>query len=294
VLCLLVLIVGTLACSPGGWESAAASRTPLAASRFFSDPVQLRLADAVEQGDAAAIAEAIRSGANVDKPGREGMSMLTWAMVKGSVAGFKALWSHDANPILQMVDPERTPPGQRTDTIIEFICTAKDKRFLKAALECGFDPNQVVVPTLGETLLFRAVWRHDLEAAGILIDAGGDVNKGDIIGVTPMGKAQSIRDYKMVMYLYSRGADPTIKNDWGFDMIHNLKTCGSRAVTSEQRPYFEQLVAELEKRGLLTQEDIVNADKPKTSGKPGIEVIEHAPNSEMGRAIRAMDQREQK
>jgi hypothetical protein len=56
-------------------------------------------------------------------------------------------------------------------------------------------------------------------------------------------------------------------------------------------PFFDKVVAELERRGLITQEDIVNADKPKNGS--GVETIVHPPDSEMGRAIRQMDQAEQ-
>ena len=293
LLCALALVVTAVACFRGGADRFVETPKPITVSRFFTDPVQRRLADAVEQGNADAIAEAIRLGGDVDRLGREGVSMLTWAVLKGSVAGFQVLLSHNANLMPQMIDPERTKQGQRMDTIIEFVCTAKDKAFLKAALKHGFDPNRVIVPTLGETLLFRAVWRHDLEAAGILIDAGADVNQGDIIGNTPLALAQSINDYKMVMYLYSRGGDPTIKDNWGFDECRKLKKFGSRGVTPEQRPYFEEFVSELVSRGLLTRQDIVEADKPKTSGKPGVEIIYHEPDSEAGQAIRAMDRAEQ-
>ena len=57
----------------------------------------------------------------------------------------------------------------------------------------------------------------------------------------------------------------------------------------------EKIVAELVRRGLLTRQDIVEADKPKQSvldGPPGITVIEHSPDSEAGQAIRQLDQAE--
>jgi hypothetical protein len=49
-------------------------------------------------------------------------------------------------------------------------------------------------------------------------------------------------------------------------------------------------------RGLLTRQDIVEADKPKRSalddGPPGVTVIEHSPDSEAGQAILEMDRKE--
>jgi len=67
-------------------------------------------------------------------------------------------------------------------------------------------------------------------------------------------------------------------------------------VRPEHRESFEAIVTELVRRGLLTRQDIAEADKPKrpaAAGKPGITVIEHAPNSEAGRAIRELDRLEQ-
>ena len=271
----------------------AARRKAMKATTFFPDPVQRRLADAVEQGDADAIVEAIRLGGDVNKPGHNRMSMLTWAVVKGSISGFRTLLSRGADVTARIPEVQATQPEPWDKTIIEFVCMEKDKSFLRAALDAGFDTRVVLQPINGETLLFRAVWEHDLEAVKILIDAGADVNQQALNGDTSLAMAESIRDYVLAVYLLSRGGDPTIKDKWGFDLAANLKDYGSRGVTPEQRPYFEEFVSELVSRGLLTRQDIVEADKPKTSGKPGVEIIYHEPGSEAGQAIRAMDRAKQ-
>ena len=271
----------------------AARRKAMKATTFFPDPVQRRLADAVEQGDADAIAEAIRLGGDVNKPGRNRMCMLTWAVVKGSISGFRTLLSRGADVTARIPEVQATQPEPWDKTIIEFVCMEKDKSFLRAALDAGFDTRVVLQPINGETLLFRAVWEHDLEAVKILIDAGADVNQQALNGDTSLAMAESIRDCVLAVYLLSRGGDPTIKDKWDYDLPDMLKKYGSRGLTPEQRPYFEQLVSELVSRGLLTRQDIVEADKPKTSGKPGVEIIYHEPGSEAGQAIRAMDRAEQ-
>jgi hypothetical protein len=95
----------------------------------------------------------------------------------------------------------------------------------------------------------------------------------------------------LVWFLLDHGADPAIKNKWGYDIAANIKQYGTRGVFPEQMPFFEKVVAELEKRGLITRQDIINADKPKNGS--GVTTIVHPPDSEMGRAIRQMDQAEQ-
>ena len=84
-----------------------------------------------------------------------------------------------------------------------------------------------------------------------------------------------------------------IKNQFGGDLAAMLKEYGSRGVGPDNSKNFEEVVSELVRRGLLTRQDIVEADKPKTSGKPGVEIIYHEPGSEVGQAIRAMDRAEQ-
>ena len=51
------------------------------------------------------------------------------------------------------------------------------------------------------------------------------------------------------------------------------------------------MVSELIDRGLLTRQDIVEANKPKTPNA-GVTVIEHGADSEAGRALSELDRRE--
>jgi hypothetical protein len=262
------------------------------ASVFFTDPKQLRLAEAVERGDAGAIAAAVRDGANVDRAGRYGMRMLLWAMTKGSVAGYRALLDHDANLLARLFVPERMKPHEMTRTLAEITASYPDKAFLHAMLEHGFDPNLIVQPKLRESLLFYVVWKHDLRAAEILLDAGADVNQRGRYEDTAMHTAVDISDYRMANLLWKRGGDPAIRNKGGFDVCAGPKLYGSRGVTPEQEPAFEQFVAEMERRGLMTREDIIAADRPKDDGSPGVTIVEHPAGSPTGRAIKEMDRRQ--
>lgn len=289
VVLLLCFITG---CSHGVRDEAAMP----SAKKVFSDPAQLRLAEAVERGDQDTVSQAIRLGGDVDAPGRAGIGMLMWAMLVGSVDGFSTLLDHDANLMAHHFNPEVMRLGQKMRTVAEYVCVFPDKRFLEAMLAHGFDPNSIVDPKSGETVLFYAVFRHDLEAVRRLIDAGANVNVEGVYRENPLAQAIAIRDYRIAVHLYSKGGDPLAKNLADYNVIDTLKMYGSRGVTPEQQPYFEEFIAALESRGLITKEDIIEADKPKRSavndGPPGITVIEHAPDSEAGRAIRELDRRE--
>ena len=70
--------------------------------------------------------------------------------------------------------------------------------------------------------------------------------------------------------------------------MKGLKEYGSRGVRPDQREYFEKVVDELVQRGLLTRQDIIEADRPKTPNA-GVTVIKHDADSEAGRAISELE-----
>ena len=270
--------------------------SPDAARQIFGDPRQVRLAEAVKSGNREEIREALRLGADIDAPGRGGIRMLMWAMITKSVEGFEALLDYDANLMARHFIPEVMHPGQRTHAVADLVCVYEDKRFLDIMLARGFNPNRVVDYHTGDTMLFYAVMRHDFEAVSRLVDAGANVNYRNEYDQTPLALAVSVGDHRIAMYLYSHDGDPLVKCTAGFDLIADLKLHGSRGVAPEQIPYFESFVTALADRGLLTWQDIIEADKPKTdsedAGLPGTTVIEHAPDSEMGQAILQMERSE--
>jgi uncharacterized protein len=284
---ILAGVVTCIGCHRGGYED---SGQP-SAKQIFSNPQQLRLAEAVEQGDSKAISEAIRLGADVDQPGRAGIRMLMWAMLAGSLDGFNALLDRDANLMARHFNPDTMRPGQKINTVAEHVCVFPDKRFLEAMLAKEFDPNRVVDHDTRETMLYHAIYRHDHEAVSRLINAGARVNWKNAYDRVPLDLAVSIGDLRIAMQLYLFGADPLVKDQSGYNVVESLKLFGSRGVTPEQRPYFEEFVTALEIRGLITWDDIAEADKPRTPNA-GVTIVEHGPQSEVGRAIKKMEGKE--
>jgi hypothetical protein len=103
------------------------------------------------------------------------------------------------------------------------------------------------------------------------------------------------RNYNIAWLLLRNGADPTVKDKLGHDFVWGLKEYGSRGVRPDQRESFDAIVDELVRRGLLTRQDITEANKLKESPpdvESGITVIEHSPDSEAGQAILKLDQLE--
>jgi ankyrin repeat protein len=152
-------------------------------------------------------------------------------------------------------------------------------------------PNHVPFPEDGRSLLFFALKSGDTRVLATLLDAGASVNQRDRWGNLPLSDAGTGRNFKAAWLLLQRGADPTANDNWGNNFVKGVKDYGSRGVRPDQRGYFEKVVDELVQRGLLTHQDIIEADKPKTPNS-GITVIEHSPDSEAGQAILELDRRE--
>jgi len=294
------LIVGMLGviigCKPaGGWLfSVQADR--IEPDAFSSDSITKRLAIAVDRGDEAAVASAIKAGANVDGEGQHGFCLLYWALARKNPRGFELLLKHNANLEADYRDVKYLPDESFRYTVLEKAIASREPECLKIAIRHGLDPNYVLHPEDDTPLIFYAQRAESTPAIAVLVDAGADINRRDGAGYTAVVRAMSARDYNTAWFLLQRGADPTVKDERGRDLVSELKEYGSRGVRSDQRESFDKVINELAQRGLLTHQEIVEADKPKRSalrdGPAGITVIEHDPNSEAGRAILKLDQSE--
>jgi uncharacterized protein len=289
MLCLYLL--SQIGCGVDPRQAAVGRLKAMKASDYFTDPLQRQLAEAVQRGDQKAIDNAVLQGAKVNSTGKDGLPLLLWALAKQNLVGFESLLKHGADLKANVRDPSLTPPGQRTERVIELVVAEPDTAYLQAAMQSGFSPDFVADADARETLLFRTIDGHVTRSADILVATNANIDHTNWATITPMAHAQEVNYYEMVWFLLERGADPTIKDKWGYDIAANIKQYGTRGVFPEQMPFFDKVVAELEKRGLITRQDIVNADKPKNGS--GVKTIVHPPDSEIGKAIREMDKAEQ-
>jgi ankyrin repeat protein len=263
----------------------------ISAEEFSSLPLVRRLAIAVDRGDRMAIAAAVTAGADVNAFGDRGFRMLDWAMVRNKPVSFETLLNQGADVMVDYRDPRSVPDVSYNCTILQRILETDRPEFIEAVLRNGMQPNHVPFPEDGRSLIFFALKSRDTRVLAALLDAGARVNQRDRWGNLPLSDAGAGRNFKAAWLLLQRGADPAANDNWGNDFVKGLKEYGSRGVRPEQREYFENLVDELVRRGLLTRQDIVEADKPKTPNA-GITVIEHSPDSEAGQAILKLDQLE--
>lgn len=232
---------------------------------FAEDPVQRRLAVAADRGDAAAVAAAVAAGADVDATGKAGFRLLYWLMCRGRVEGFAAVVRHGGSLAAGSRDVRYLPDGSFAETVLEHVVGSTDTRFLEAALAAGLDPNHMPHPEDGMSLLFIAVTRHSIPAIKTLLKAGAAIDHQDASGYTPLVHAMLGCNYNEAWVLLELGADPTLTDHLGHDLVWGLRQWGSRGVRPDHRVSFDRMVAELIGRGLLTREDIAAADRLKPS-----------------------------
>ena len=267
------------------------------AKDFFADPLQARLADVVARGDIAGIDAAVREGADVNAKGKKGIPLLVWAMAKGSVPGFEALLAKGADLTVLVNDPHHTTVNGHTRKVIETVVSAPNPAFLRAALKSGFDPDYMPSISAKESLLFVAVWNHAIDNAAILLEAGANIDHRDSMERPALLLAQGINYFEMITFLLRHGADPHIKNKWGYDFVAAIKKYHGIGPSTLRNPAYAKVIAEMKSRGLITDDELADAVRQREleeagRARPGITVIEHAPDSAVGRVIQEMDRRE--
>jgi uncharacterized protein len=258
---------------------------------FSSDRLVRELAIAVDQGNAAAVAAVVKAGANVNARGADGYCLLFWAMARNNVRGFDVLLKEGADLDADYRDTRFLPDESYNQSVLRVTLGCVNPEFVKAVLKNGLQPDYVAHPVDGMTLMHRAAQVGATAVIETLLEAGADINRRDASGHTSLVNVMMHRDCNTAWFLMQRGADPTIKDDHGHDLVWDIKEYGSRGIRPVHRKSFELIVEELVRRGLLTHQDIVEADKPKTPNS-GITVIEHSPDSEAGQELLRLDQTE--
>lgn len=78
----------------------------------------------------------------------------------------------------------------------------------------------------GDTPLHVMLWRNDLPAVGVLVDAGANVNAVGDMGETPMHVAVSKLNASAIKLLLGAGADPHVRSEFGDTAYEQAKEIG--------------------------------------------------------------------
>lgn len=136
-------------------------------------------------------------------------------------------------------------------SVMEMAAYCKNPSFLREALAHGGDPN-FPVGIDGRTLLWAAADNLQWDNFRILMDAGADLNHQRSNGATIL--LDLVLSQKDIAYeLLQRGADPTIKNEFGNHVPTLLRKQAMTGIEPGPKELASHLkiVAELRRRGLL-------------------------------------------
>ncbi len=219
------------------------------AEDYFADDLQVRFVEAVAKGNEKRMREYLQQGVDVNAVGRQGMRPLFWAFVKRSPKGVRFLLENGADPNIRA---QTNPEDESTISPIELAAIAEDCEYLRLLLKHGANPNTAL--SYGDrTVIGGAVMNNRMGNVRILIEAGADLNHQDISGSTVMITAAGINKFDMVYLFLQKGADPKIKDRWGYDLAGMISEFGDSGVQrgSEQHRWYFKVVEELRARGLI-------------------------------------------
>src|SRR5688572_30581404 len=159
----------------------------------------MRVADAAERGDKAAVRELLKDGADVNAAQGDGMSALHWAAERGDAELAEILLYAGANVSAQ------TRIGQYTP--LHIAGKSGSAAVAKALLKAGADVN-ARTSTSGVTALHMAASAGSAETITALLDAKADVNAiENEAGQTPLIFAAGLNRVDAIKTLLARGAD---------------------------------------------------------------------------------------
>ncbi len=193
-----------------------ASRTLIAymsLETMFPDNDVRALAKAAGKGNVEKVKELVDKGIDVNATGTSGVTPLFWTM--RNIEGFKILLKLGADPNIRFGDQ-----GDQ-GSVMHWAVRSNDERFLEEALEHGGNPN-LVAGQFDETPLIVAASPEGKSKASILLDRGADIDAQRLSGDTAIIVAARLGQFDLVYELLERGADFTIRNKNGRDLLDTI------------------------------------------------------------------------
>ena len=157
------------------------------------------LMSAARTGNAETVRMLLDRGADVNARERyKGQTALMWAAAERHAAVVTLLLERGADWKIRGYDRETKPP--------------------KLSAASSISP----IPRGGFTALMFTAREGDLESARIMLDAGVDVNLGDVDHVTPLVAAIMNKQYTLAKFLIDRGADVNIVDAGGRTALYAM------------------------------------------------------------------------
>jgi ankyrin repeat protein len=157
------------------------------------------LMSAARSGNVESVRMLLDRGADVNARERyKGQTALMWAAAERHAPVVKLLLERGADWKIRGFDRETKPP--------------------KLSAASAISP----IPRGGFTALMFAAREGDIESARIMLDAGVDINHGDVDNVTPLVAAIMNKQYTLSKFLIDRGADVNVVDAGGRTALYAM------------------------------------------------------------------------
>jgi uncharacterized protein len=167
----------------------------------FAESSDTRLADAVQNGDRAAVRSLLAKKVDVNAPQGDGTTALHWAAFNDDRDVAKLLLAAGANVKAATRDGGITP--------LFLACKNGSAPMIEVLLKTGADANSA--SESGTTALMMAAAAGNPDAVKVLLAHGADVNTRDLShGQTALIFAASLNRAEAIKVLMANGADPAI------------------------------------------------------------------------------------
>jgi len=242
------LLLSVMPAYAGSKVSTNLSLKNMKAKDFYTDEVQIAFVESVGKKSVARMSEWLARGGDVNAIGKQDMHPLFWAMSKKSLVGFEFLLENGADPGASISSDD----GKVAYDIYEVAVRSEDPSYLRLLLKHGMSPDHPIAFN-GNTVMHTAITNSRIEQVRLLIESGANLNHQDGSGETPVGKASGINNYTMVLLFLQHGADPSLKDKWGYDLAANIERFGYRGIDhgKQSRKDYDKVVEILKGRGLL-------------------------------------------
>ncbi|RQU36071.1 ankyrin repeat domain-containing protein [Burkholderia cenocepacia] len=181
-------------------------------SKYFEGSY-LSAAKAISDGDVAQLKSAL-SGIDVNRPGRQEMTLLWFAISTKNFPAISELIAHGSKPDAQIVEG--------LGSAMYFAITNEDTRYLKAMLDGGLSPD--TVDSDGTSLLQRAMEGNGaMERVKLLIEHHANINHRDSIGGTALDSALDVAKPDIAIFLVEHGADVNAHTTNGVSVAYSVQ-----------------------------------------------------------------------
>ena len=195
----LMGVGGLLTCMVGLLSATDSRGKTMDAKDFFSDR-RLPVYRLAQQGETERLVEAVRSGVDLNQPGKEDMTMLGLAVLTSDRRAIVSLMRAGANP--NQVIPDAGSPAILA--ITKHYNPPRNEA-VAALLEGGYDPNQLLGE--GTPYLFFFVNYSHWPGLKLALQRGGNINVQRKNGESLLTYLVEGGDYAQARELIAMGAD---------------------------------------------------------------------------------------